>query len=72
MIDFWMDVLGFEHAIVHLTSLESITLQEVQHVLQTQEMRLENLNSFTMIELFLSISNFAQKISSQTPVSRGS
>ena len=36
------------------------------------EMRLENLNSYTMIELFPSTANFAKKISSQTPVSRGS
>ena len=61
----------FEAIVVHLTSLEFVTLQEVQHVLQTREMRLESLNSSNMIELFPSTANFAQKFSSQTPVSRG-
>ena len=40
-------------------------------MLQTHEMRLESLNSSTMIELSPSIANLAQKVSSQTPVSRG-
>ena len=40
-------------------------------MLQTLEMLLENMNSSTMIELSPSIANFAQKFSSQTPVSSG-
>ena len=63
--------LEFEAIVVHLTSLEFVTLQEVQHMLQTHEMRLESLNSFTMIELSPSTGNFAHKFSSQTPVSCG-
>ena len=41
----------FEVVVVHLTSLESVTLQEVQHVLQKHEMHIESLNSSTMIKL---------------------
>ena len=40
-------------------------------MLQMHEMRLESLNSSTMIKISPFIANFAQNFSSQTPVSRG-
>ena len=40
-------------------------------MLHTHEMRLESLNSSTLIKLSPSTANFAPKFSSQTPVSRG-
>ena len=56
----------FEAVIVNLTSFDSITLQEVQFMLQTHDMRLENLNASKMLELSNSIANFAKKV---TPLS---
>ena len=40
-------------------------------MLHTHEMRLESLNSSTLIKLSPSTANFAPKFSSQTPVSHG-
>ena len=56
----------FEAVIVNLTSRDSIMLQEVQFMLQTHEMRLDNLNASKMLELSNSTTNFAQKF---TPLS---
>ena len=41
----------FESIIVNLTSRESLTLQEVQCLLQTYEMRLENLSASAMLDI---------------------
>ena len=53
--------LEFESVIVNLTSGESVTLQEVQYMLQTHEMRLESLNTTTMVELSHSTAHFVHK-----------
>ena len=44
-----------------LTSRESITLQEVQYILQTHEMRLESLNAITTVDLSGSSVHFVQR-----------
>ena len=41
----------FESIIVNLTSRESLTLQEVQYLLQTYEMKLENLSASAMLDI---------------------
>ena len=51
----------FEAIIVNLTSRDSITLQKVQFMLQTHEMRLENLNALKMLDLSNYTSNFSKK-----------
>ena len=51
----------FEAAIVNLTSSESITLQEVQYILQTHEMKLETLSAATTVDLSSSSVHFAQQ-----------
>ena len=51
----------FESVIVNLTSRESVTLQEVQYMLQTHEMRLESLNTTIMVELSHSTAHFVHK-----------
>ena len=51
----------FEAVIVNLTSRESITLQEVQYILQTHEMRLETLSAATTVDLSISSVHFAQR-----------
>ena len=51
----------FEAVIVNLTSRESITLQEVQYILQTHEMRLESLSAATTVDLSSSSIQFAQR-----------
>ena len=51
----------FEFVIVNLTSRESVTLQEVQYMLRTHEMRLESLNTTTMVELSHSTTHFVHK-----------
>ena len=62
----------FESMIVNLTSRESVTLQEVQYMLQTHEMRLESLNTTTMVELSHSTVHFVHKQFSPTSHFRGS
>ena len=50
----------FEEVIVNLTSRESITLQEVQYILQTHEMRLESLSDVSTVDLSSSLlTNFS-------------
>ena len=51
----------FEAVIVNLTSRESITLQEVQYILQTHEMRLEILSAATTVDLSSSSVQFTQR-----------
>ena len=51
----------FEAVIVNLTSRESITLQEVQYILQTHEIRLESLSAATIVDLSNSSVHFAQR-----------
>ena len=58
--------LEFESVIVNLTSGESVTFQEVQYMLQTHEMRLERLNTTTMVELSHSTAHFVHKQFSPT------
>ena len=41
----------FESVVVNLTTRESVTLQEVQSMLQIHEVRIENLHASTMIEI---------------------
>ena len=63
---------GFESVIVNLTSRESVILQEVQYMLQTHEMRLESLNTTTMVELSHSTAHFVHKQFSPTSHFQGS
>ena len=56
---------------LNLTLGESVTLQEVQYMLQTHEMRLESLNTTTMVELSHSIAHFVHKQFSLTSHFRG-
>ena len=51
----------FETVIVNLTSRESITLQEVQYILQTHEMRLESLSAATTVDLSGSSIHFVKR-----------
>ena len=53
--------LGIEAIIVNLTSHESITLQEVQYILQTHEMRLKRLSAAIMVDLSDSSVHFVQR-----------
>ena len=53
--------LELEAVIVNLTSRESITLQEVQYILQTHEMRLESLSTATTVYLSSSSIHFSQR-----------
>ena len=64
--------LEFEFVIVNLTLRESVTLQEVQYMLQTHEMRLESLNTTTMVELSHSTAHFVHKQFSPTSHFQGS
>ena len=61
----------FEVVIVNLTSSDSITLQDVQFMLKTFEMRLEILNASKMLELSNSTANFAQKFTPSSLPFRG-
>ena len=54
----------FESVVVNLTSKDSVTLPEVQDMLQTHEMRLESLNAATVVEISNSAANLVQR---QTP-----
>ena len=56
----------FESVIVNLTSIESVTLQEVRYMPQTHEMRLESLNTTTMVELSHLTAHFVHKQFSPT------
>ena len=51
----------FETVIVNLTSRESITLQELQYILQTHEMRLKSLSAATTVDLSISFVHFVQR-----------
>ena len=53
--------LKFDSVVVNVTSLDSITLQEVQFMLQTHEMRLESQNASTTIDLSHYVENVVQK-----------
>ena len=53
--------LKFDLVVVNVTSRDSITLQEVQFMLQTHEMRLESQNASTTIDLSHYVENFVQK-----------
>ena len=50
----------FDSIVVNVTSRDSITLLEVQFMLQTHEMRLESQNASTTIDLSRSTANFVQ------------
>ena len=54
----------FESVVVNLTLKDSVTLPEVQYMLQTHEMRLESLNAATVVEISDSAANLVQR---QTP-----
>ena len=56
--------LEFESVVVNLISKDSVTLPEVQYILQTHEMRLESLNAATIVEISNSAANLVQR---QTP-----
>ena len=53
--------LEYESVVVNLTSRYSLTLQEVQYVLQTHEVRLEYLNATAMVEISDSSAHLIQK-----------
>ena len=61
----------FESVIVNLTSRDSVSLQEVQYILQTHEMRLESLNATTMFEFSNTAAHIVQKHPNFMPNSRG-
>ena len=53
--------LEYESVVVNLTSRYSLTLQEVQYVLQTHEVRLEHLNATAMVEISDSSAHLIKK-----------
>uniref|UniRef100_A0A803QGW3 Uncharacterized protein n=1 Tax=Cannabis sativa TaxID=3483 RepID=A0A803QGW3_CANSA len=49
----------YDPAIVNLTSKETVTIQEVQFLLQTQEIRIEQMNSIAALDLQNPTANYA-------------
>ena len=51
----------YESVVVHLTAHDSVTIPELQYMLQLHEMRLENFNSTALINVSNAAAHVAQK-----------
>ena len=51
----------YESVVVNLTALDSVTIPELQYMLQTHEMRLENFNSIALVDVSAAAVHVAQK-----------
>ena len=58
---------GLEAVVVNLTSRDLVTLQEFQYLLQTHEMRLEQLSAASMVTLPISEAHMARGQTTSIP-----